>query len=84
MGIAAEIPFYKQLFAVYNNAPGASAATPVANNGGCQSFTALGAGVPCAMLFRTTPPNTNREYVWSARVDHYFSDKDHGYIRVLA
>src|SRR5580698_9602185 len=82
-GNSAEIPFYKQAFAVYNNAPGASAAVPVANNGGCQDFTGLPAGVPCALQFRTTPPNTNREYTWSARVDHNFSDTDHGYIRVV-
>jgi hypothetical protein len=82
-GNSAEIPFYKQVFAVYNNAPGVGAAVPVANNGGCQDFTGLPAGVPCALQFRTTPPNTNREYVWSARVDHNFSDKDHGYIRVV-
>jgi hypothetical protein len=82
-GNAAEIPFYKQVFAVYNNAPGVGAAVPVANNGGCQDFTGLAAGVPCALQFRTTPPNTNKEYLWSARVDHNFSDVDHGYIRVL-
>ena len=35
------------------------------------------------MQFRTTPGNTNHEYQWSARVDHNFSDKDRGYIRVL-
>jgi hypothetical protein len=81
-GNGGEIPFYKQIFAIYNNAPGVGAATPVAG-GGCQGFTGLGAGVPCALQFRTTPPNSNREYQWSARVDHNFSDKDRGYIRIL-
>lgn len=38
---------------------------------------------PCALQFRTTPPNTNREYQWSARVDHVFNNNDRGYIRVL-
>jgi Carboxypeptidase regulatory-like domain/TonB-dependent Receptor Plug Domain len=80
-GHADEIPFYKQIFAVYNGAPGVSAATPVP--GGCQNFTGLPAGVPCALEFRTTPPNSNKEYQWSGRVDHNFSDKDRGYIRVL-
>lgn len=80
-GHADEIPFYNQLFAVYNNAPGAAAATPVP--GGCQNFTGLPSGVPCALQFRTTPPNTNREYQWSSRVDHTFSDSDRGYIRLL-
>jgi hypothetical protein len=81
-GNAGEIPFYKQIFAIYNGAPGVGAATPVVG-GGCQNFTGLPAGVPCALQFRTTPPNSNREYQWSARVDHNFSDKDRGYIRVL-
>jgi hypothetical protein len=80
-GHADEIPFYKQLFAVYNGVPDAGGATPVP--GGCQNFTGLPAGVPCALQFRTTPPNSNREYQWSGRVDHNFSDKDRGYIRVL-
>jgi len=81
-GNATEIPFYQQVFAIYNNAPGAGGATPVANNGGCQDFTGLAAGVPCALQFRTTPPNLNREYQWSARVDHIFSAKDRASIRV--
>lgn len=81
-GNAAEIPFYKQIFAVYNNAPGASTATPVP--GGCQGFTSplLAANAPCALEFRSTPPNTNKEYQWAARVDHNFSDKDRVYVRV--
>lgn len=82
-GNAAEIPFYQQVFAIYNNAPGAGSATPVANGGGCQDFTGLAAGVPCALQFRTTPPNRNREYQYSGRVDQVFSDNDRGYIRVL-
>jgi hypothetical protein len=81
-GNAAEIPFYQQTFAIYNNAPGAGSATPVAG-GGCQDFRGLPAGVPCALEFRTTPPNTNKEYQWSARVDHTISDNDRFYIRVL-
>jgi hypothetical protein len=82
-GQAGEIPFYQQIFAIYNNAPGVGAATPVANGGGCQDFTGLPSGVPCALQFRTTPPNTNREYQWSGRVDQVFNDNDRGYIRVV-
>ena len=82
-GNSAEIPFYKQIFGVYNNAPGASGAVPVANNGGCQDFTGLPAGVPCAMQFRSTPGNLNTEYQWSTRVDHIISEKDRFYVRFL-
>ena len=84
IGRSDEVPFYKQIFAIYNNAPGAAAAVPVAD-GGCGRFTSdlLPAGAPCALQFRSTPPNTNREYQWSGRVDHTFGPSDRGYIRVL-
>ncbi len=82
-GNAAEIPFYNQVFGVYNDAPGVGSATPVAG-GGCQGETFAGLGsAPCALQFRTTPPNEITEYQWSGRVDHVFSDKDRAYIRVL-
>ncbi len=85
-GNSAEIPFYQQIFKIYNGAPGAGSATPVTSDrdGGCGglSFTGLPAGAPCALQFRSTPPDINKEYLWSARVDHHFSDKDTGYIRV--
>lgn len=81
-GNSAEIPFYKQLFAVYNGGLGAGGATPVPDS--CGGVAALPASVTtCALQFRTTPPNSNREYQWSSRVDHSFSEKDRGYIRVL-
>ena len=81
-GNSAEIPFYQQIFKVFNGAPGAGSATAVAG-GGCQDFTGLGANIPCAVQFRSTPPDINKEYLWSARVDHVFNDTDRGYIRVL-
>lgn len=83
-GNSAEIPFYQKVFGVYNSAPGASVATPVAG-GGCQGFTfaLLAAGAPCAVQFRSTPPNSNKEYQWSSRVDHVINDKDRLYVRVL-
>ncbi|HEX4164088.1 MAG TPA: hypothetical protein VHZ55_01320, partial [Bryobacteraceae bacterium] len=81
-GNGAEIPFYKQLFTVYSSAPGTAGATPVAAGGGCQGFTGLPAGVPCALQFRSTPGNTNKEYLWSARVDHTLSATDRFYVRV--
>jgi hypothetical protein len=85
-GNAAAIPFYQKIFGIYNSAPGVGAAVPVTSDGdgGCggQTFAGLGAGVPCALQFRNTPADLNKEYQWSGRVDHIFSDKDRGYIRV--
>ena len=84
VGNAAEIPFYKQLFAVYNGAPAIGSAVPATTaNGGCGDFTLLGSGVPCAVQFRTTAPNKLTEYQWSARVDHNISDRDHAYLRLF-
>lgn len=83
VGNAAEIPFYKQIFGVYNGAPSIGSAVPATSaNGGCGDFTLLGAGVPCADQFRATAPNKLNEYQWSARVDHNISDKDRAYVRV--
>ena len=87
MGNAAEIPFYQKIFNVYNSAPGAASAAPVTSDGdgGCGglTFTGLAAGAPCALQLRATPADINKEYLWSTRVDHIFSEKDRGYIRIL-
>jgi hypothetical protein len=80
-GNAAEIPFYQQIFKIFNGAPGAGSASAVPGSCGSLSISGLGPD-GCAVQFRTTPPNLNHEYQWSARVDHIFSDKDRGYIRV--
>ncbi len=86
-GNAAEVPFYQQVFKIFNSAPGVSSAVPVTSDGdgGCggNAFAGLAAGAPCALQFRSTPPDLNTEYLWSARVDHVFNDKDRGYIRVV-
>jgi Carboxypeptidase regulatory-like domain/TonB-dependent Receptor Plug Domain len=62
-GNAAEIPFYQKIFTVYDGAPGAAGAMPVAD-GGCQGFTGLPAGVPCALQFR----RLNALYAWAPNV----------------
>ncbi|MBV9770789.1 MAG: TonB-dependent receptor, partial [Bryobacterales bacterium] len=81
-GNSAEIPFYNQIFKIYNSAPGAGSATPIAGSCGGASFPGISPD-GCALQFRSTPPNLNHEYLWSARVDHTFSETDRGYIRVL-
>jgi hypothetical protein len=77
----AELPFYQNIFKLYAGAPGAGNVTPVPG-GGCGSFTGLGTGVPCADEFRSTAGNRTKEYLWTARVDHTFSEKDRAYVRI--
>jgi len=80
-GQSAALPFYQKMFSIYNSAPGAAGATPVAG-GGCGTFTLLGAGVPCALKFQALAGNFTKEYLWAARVDHHLSDHDQFFIRL--
>ena len=74
------LPFYQNMFKLYNGALGAGSATPVPA-GGCSGFTLLGSA-PCALQFRSNAGNFTKEYVWSARVDHNFSENDRGFVQV--
>jgi Carboxypeptidase regulatory-like domain len=81
-GQTAAAALYQKAFALYNAAPGISAAVPV-SGGGCGSgFTVLGAGVPCAQQFRSTLGNRTQEDLWAARVDQNVGSKDKFYFRV--
>jgi hypothetical protein len=80
-GQAAAVPFYQNMFNLWANAPGAAGATPIAG-GGCGSFTLLGAGVPCALQFRSTAGNFTHEYLFSGRVDQVIGQDDRAYVRV--
>jgi Carboxypeptidase regulatory-like domain len=76
----ASVPFYQQIFKFFNSAPGAAGATPVAG-GGCQTFTALGPGVPCTVQFRAAPGNFTHEEQWAVRVDQNLGNNDHLFAR---
>jgi hypothetical protein len=78
-GNAAEIPFYKSMFSLYNSAPGASAATPV-SGGGCGSTLTLPGG--CAMQFRSTAPNHTHEYMINGRYDQIMGPNDHMFLQL--
>jgi hypothetical protein len=77
------VPFYNQVFSVYNNAPGASAAQNILSGGGCGTFTTLGSGVPCALQFEATPSNLTDESQLSWRIDQIVGPNDHAFLRIL-
>ena len=52
----AQLPFYQQMFSIYNSAPGASRAQNVLQNGGCDGTLVVPGGV-CALQFRSTAGN---------------------------
>ena len=78
----AALPFYRQIFALYNGAPGTARATNSLPNGGCGSFTLLN-GAPCALNFEAIPSNFTGEWLFSARVDHTLSDKDQMFLHIF-
>jgi hypothetical protein len=76
----AAIPFYQQMFSLYNSAPGVANAQPVAGSDSCASLTAFTG--PCLAQYRVSVPNGNREWLLSGRVDYNFTDNDKVYGRV--
>jgi hypothetical protein len=78
------VPFYQQMFNLYNNANGAAAAVPLPGNLDCGNFTDAGSGLgttsPCGLQFRSTAGNQTNEWLLSARVDQNFGNNDRAYI----
>jgi len=75
----AQLPFYQQMFSIYNGAPGASSAQNVLQNGGCDGSVTVPGGV-CALQFRSTAGNFTHEWLLSARVDQNIGANDRAYI----
>jgi hypothetical protein len=71
--------FYKSLFNLYNNAPGAGRATPLRNLG-CDGFTdpnsGLGITQPCALQFNSNVGNLSTEWLLTARIDQNLGTND--------
>src|SRR5882672_8267422 len=85
----AAIPFYQQMFTLYNGAPGVANAVAVAQDPTANTCGGLGAtaGDPfatasCLAQYRVSIPNGNREWLLSGRVDYELSDKDRIFGRV--
>jgi carboxypeptidase family protein len=78
----ASVPFYTQIFNLYQNAPGASRAAdtlpPGTNSGdGCGTFTGLGnPSLPCALEFNSNAGQLSTEWLLTARVDHIIGNND--------
>jgi hypothetical protein len=88
-GHQASVPFYNQMFDLWNQAPGADRALPgdpqTGNSTGCNGFTGrggLGTTVPCALSFRSTADNLTREYLLGARFDLNVGKSDKLFLRL--
>src|SRR5215469_10982772 len=80
--------FYKQMFNLYNDAPGASSATPGVPGdplgcGGFQGPNGLGTTVPCAVSFESALSNQRtHEFLTSGRVDWNITSKDRAFFLI--
>ncbi|MBB6142485.1 hypothetical protein HNQ77_000423 [Silvibacterium bohemicum] len=85
---ADSVPLYQQAFALYNNSPSAKAAIPVTTGGGplqdstgnlgCGQFAGtagFGVTTPCENAAVGSASNTNKEYLFTARVDWDINEK---------
>lgn len=77
------VPFYNQMFSLWNQAPGSDRALPgnpqTGDPTGCNGFTrpnGLGTAVPCALSFRSTADNFTRESLLGARFDFNLGPND--------
>jgi hypothetical protein len=88
-GHTASIPFYRQMFNLWNGAPGANRATggnpQTGDPTGCNGFTGsggLGSSIPCALSFRSTAGNFTHEYLLGGRFDFNISPNDKLFVRL--
>jgi hypothetical protein len=73
-GSPGSVPFYNQIFSLYNNAPGADRAAPVPG-GGCTGFTAAPL-TTCALTFNSTVGQLSTEWLLSGRIDQNIGNND--------
>ena len=73
----AAIPFYQNIFSLYNGVHGSQVGT-----GSCSTLSVLTLAGPCFNRLQTTQNNFTHEYQMSLRIDQKFSDKDSLFGRV--
>ncbi len=87
LGLTQSIPFYQQIFNLYNTSLGASRARlgngNPADPTGCNGFPGLGPGVPCAMNYRSTAGNFNPEWILTNREDWNINANNHVFVHLF-
>src|SRR5207248_1827435 len=87
-GFAKSVPFYSNMFSLYNGAPGAAAAMPITANDdpsfGCGDLAGTAgfgtAATPCARKFTSTVGNFTPEWNLTARVDQHIGASDTAFL----
>ena len=79
-GQAAEIPFYQQMFNLWNTAPSVGRASEVPG-GGCAGFTGTVPAGGCANSYQATNSTLTHEYLLAGRFDFNITNRDKVFIR---
>src|SRR5581483_3034006 len=69
---------YNQIFGLYNSAPGASRAVPLA--GSCDGGVTLPGGADCVNKFQSNINNLTTEWLMTARVDQNIGSRDRMFV----
>jgi outer membrane receptor protein involved in Fe transport len=77
-----QVPFYQNMFNLYNSAPGAANATTSSTCGDVGVGGPLLASTPCVSQFQSTAGNFTHEYLAAVRIDQKFSDNNSIFARV--
>ena len=81
------VPFYNQLFGIWNAAPGAARAQNTIMGGGCSNVTnlagvAFGATNPCAVQLQGGTSQATNDYLIVGRYDQNIGNNDKLFVRV--
>jgi len=81
------VPFYNQLFGIWNATPGAARAQNTLAGGGCSNVTSLagiafGAGNPCATQLQGGTSQATNDYLIVGRYDQNIGNNDKLFLRV--
>jgi len=83
----ASVPFYNQLFGIWNAAPGAARAQNTLGGGGCSNVSSLagiafGAANPCATQLQGGTSQATNDYLIVGRYDQNIGNDDKLFVRV--
>src|SRR5712672_4691045 len=83
----ASVPFYNQLFGIWNATPGAAGAQNTLTKGGCNDVTSLGgiafgAANPCANVLQAGGSQATNDYLIVGRYDQNIGNNDKLFVRV--
>lgn len=79
-----EVSAYKQMFNLWQTAPGAANATPLANSSACKTLSLPGfnaAQSACAATYQATPTALASEWILTTKLDQKIGDRDNASFR---